>query len=110
MNEKKKKTLKAAILRPLENRVLVDMEPEEQTTANGVILPKNFKQTQQAPAVAVVLAVGPGRWEGGARCPMTVKVGDRVLMHSMGGVAVSDKPGEQLMRVLGEHELVGILP
>lgn len=104
-----KTKLKPAILQPLENRVLVDMAPEDETTESGIVLPKNFKQTQQAPAVAVVLAVGPGRWEGGRRCPMTVKVGDRVLMHSMGGVAVSDKEGEKLMRVLGEHELVGIL-
>jgi chaperonin GroES len=100
---------KPTLLRPLENRILVDMVPEDNTTESGLTLPKNFKQLQAAPARAKVLAVGPGRWEGGARCPMTVKVGDVVLMHPMGGTTVSDKEGEKTLRVIPEHELVGIL-
>ena len=58
---------------PLADNVLVKSAMEEETTASGIIL---ATATKEKSIVSEVVAVGPGTTEN----PMTVKVGDKVVV------------------------------
>ena len=65
-------------LNPLADNVLVKSTQEEETTASGNIL---STATKEKSIVSVVVAVGPGTAEN----PMTVKVGDKVVVGKFAG-------------------------
>jgi chaperonin GroES len=54
-----------------------------------------------------VVAVGPGRFEEGARVPLDVKVGDRVLYSKYGGTEVKVEGEEYL--VLSARDVLAIV-
>ena len=73
-------------LRPLGDRVWVELLEAEEKTASGIFLPDTAKEKPQE---GKVLAVGPGnRNEKGELQPLDVKVGDRVLFAKYGGTEV----------------------
>lgn len=90
-------------IKPLENRVVVQPIKADDRTAGGLYLPETART---GPLTGRVLAVGPGRTENGQRIPMTVKVGDTVILARYGGVEVDTGKGKVL--VVQEHELIGI--
>ena len=53
-------------LKPLGDRVIVEVLEEEQTTASGIVLPDTAKEKPQR---GRVLAVGTGRYEDGKLDP-----------------------------------------
>ena len=63
---------------PLADNVLVKSALEEETTASGIIL---ATATKEKSIVSEVVAVGPGTTEN----PMTVKVGDKVVVAKNAG-------------------------
>ena len=65
-------------LTPLADNVLVKSALEEETTASGIIL---ATATKEKSIVSEVVAVGPGTNEN----PMTVKVGDKVVVAKLAG-------------------------
>ena len=65
-------------LNPLADNVLVKSALEEETTASGIIL---ATATKEKSIVSEVVAVGPGTAEN----PMTVKVGDKVIVSKFAG-------------------------
>merc|ERR1712226_1658584 len=68
---------------PLFDRVLVQRAAAETKTAGGLFIPEN---AQNSKLEAVVMAVGPGmRNESGTAIPMSVSVGDKVLLPEYGG-------------------------
>ena len=71
------------VIRPLGDRVLLELLPAEETTKSGIIIPDTAKdQSQQAK----VVAVGPGKFDDeGKRVPMDVKDNDVVLIPKYGG-------------------------
>ena len=70
-------------LRPLGDKVIVEVIEEPQTTASGLVLPDSAKEKSQR---GKVLAAGPGKLdEKGNREPMDVKEGDTVLFAKYGG-------------------------
>jgi len=70
-------------IKPLNDRVLVLREEEEQKSAGGIIIPDTAKEKPQR---GKVVAVGPGKiGEDGKRIPMEVRVGDRVLFAKYAG-------------------------
>lgn len=69
-------------IKPLEDRVLVQIVEAETTTASGLVIPDSAKEKPQE---ATVVAVGPGRYNDDARVPMDVKVGDTVVFSKYGG-------------------------
>jgi chaperonin GroES len=70
-------------LQPLGDRVVLEREESEQTTAGGIVLPDTAKNK---PARGTIVAVGDGRLlENGQRGQFQVKVGDRVLFSSYAG-------------------------
>ena len=64
-------------IKPLEDRIVVQANEAETTTASGIVIPDTAKEKPQE---GTVLAVGPGRIDDkGNRVPIDVKVGETVL-------------------------------
>ncbi len=71
-------------VKPLGDRVLLKPLTAEEmgtTTAFGIIIPDTAKEK---PEQGTVVAVGPGKYEKGARVPVSVSVGDRVMFSKYG--------------------------
>lgn len=71
------------MLKPLGNRVLLEVKKEEEKTASGLVLPDSAKEK---PQTATVIAVGEGRvLDNGQRATMEVSVGDTVVFEKYAG-------------------------
>ena len=88
-------------LKPLGDRVIVEILEEEQTTASGIVLPDTAKEKPQR---GRILAVGPGRWEDGKLVPLDVSVDDEVIFSKYGGTEVKDA-GEDYL-ILRESDIL----
>ena len=90
-------------LKPLGDRVIVEILEEEQTTASGIVLPDTAKEKPQK---GKVLAVGDGKWddEGEKRIPLDVSEGDEVLYSKYGGTEIT-VDGKDLL-VLRESDVL----
>ncbi len=66
-------------LQPLFDNVLIEVvENNEKTTKSGIVLPDNVEKKEQTRGI--VTAAGPGKFgKDGARTPMSVKPGDKVI-------------------------------
>jgi chaperonin GroES len=91
-------------LKPLDDRVVVQVSEEEETTASGLVIPDTAKEK---PTEGQVIAVGPGKFEDGTRVPMDVKVGDRVIFSKYGGTEVKVKGEEYL--ILSARDILAIV-
>ena len=67
---------------PLEDRVVIRADEDGETMRGGLYIPDTAKEK---PTQGEVIAVGPGRFEKGARVPMDVAVGDKVLYGKYSG-------------------------
>ena len=68
-------------IKPLADRVLLKAVDAQETTESGLILAAS---AQEKPEMSEVVAVGPGTDEN----PMTVKVGDKVIIAKYSGTQV----------------------
>ena len=91
-------------IKPLEDRIVVQANDAESTTASGLVIPDTAKEKPQE---GTVLAVGPGRFEDGNRVPLDVKVGDKVLYSKYGGTEVK-YAGEEYL-VLSARDLLAVV-
>ena len=73
-------------IKPLEDKILVQANEAETTTASGIVIPDTAKEKPQE---GEVVAVGPGRIDdNGNRVPLDIAVGDKVLYSKYGGTEV----------------------
>lgn len=72
-------------IKPLSNRVVLKNIEAEETTKGGIILTGTAKEK---PQTAEVIAVGEGAICDGKLIPMTVKVGDKVIISKYSGTEV----------------------
>ena len=80
---------------PLGERLIVKPLEEEQTTSSGIILPDTAKEKPQE---GEVVAVGPGRvTDEGARVPMEIQTGDRIIYSKYAGTEYKDDGQEYLI-------------
>ena len=91
-------------IKPLEDRVVVQANEAETTTASGIVIPDTAKEKPQE---GTVIAVGPGRFEDGNRVPVDVKVGDTVIYSKYGGTEVK-YAGEEYL-VLSARDVLAII-
>jgi chaperonin GroES len=92
-------------LKPLADRVVVKKVEAEEKTAGGIVLPDTAKEKPQQ---GEVLAVGPGRLDDkGARMPMELSVGDRVLFAKYSGTEVKIEGVEYL--ILAERDILAVV-
>ena len=82
-------------IKPLEDRVVVQANEAETTTASGLVIPDTAKEKPQE---GTVVAVGPGRIDdNGNRVPLDVNVGDVVIYSKYGGTEVKYAGEEYLI-------------
>ncbi len=91
-------------IKPLEDRIVVQTNEAENTTASGLVIPDTAKEKPQE---GTVLAVGPGRFEDGQRIPLDVAVGDVVLYSKYGGTEV--KYGGEEYLVLSARDILAVI-
>ncbi len=92
-------------LQPLGDRVVVEREEAETVTAGGIVLPDTAKDK---PARGKVISVGDGRMlDNGARSPLQVKVGDRVLFSSYAGDTF--KLGTRELLLMHEEDILAVI-
>ena len=91
-------------LEPLEDRIVVKPGEEEETTVSGIVIPDTAKEKPQE---GEVVAVGPGRFDDGARVPMDVKVGDKVIYSKYGGTEVKVQGDEYL--ILSARDVLAVV-
>jgi len=80
-----RKEVEDMTIKPLADRVVIQMVESEETTKSGIVLPGSAKEK---PQVAEVVAVGPGAVVDGSLVPMEVKIGDKVLISQYAGTTV----------------------
>jgi chaperonin GroES len=98
-------TATKVVLKPLEDRIVVQPLEAEQVTASGLVIPDTAKEKPQE---GKVLAVGPGRVDDkGARVPIDVQVGDVVLYSKYGGTEVKYSGQEYL--VLSARDVLAVI-
>ena len=94
-----------ASIKPLGDKVVVQLVEQEEKTASGIYLPDSAKKKPQE---GKVIAVGDGRvLDTGDRNALTVKKGDRVLFSKYGGNEVTID-GEDYT-ILDEDQIYAIL-
>ena len=94
-----------ANLKPLGDKVVVQLIEQEEKTASGIYLPDSAKKKPQE---GKIIATGNGRvLDNGERNQLTVKVGDRVLFSKYGGNEVS--VDGQDYTILDEDQIYAIL-
>ena len=94
-----------ANLKPLGDKVVVEVRDAEDKTASGIFLPDSAKKKPQE---GTVIATGSGRMlDNGERNKLTVKVGDKVLFSKYGGneVALDGKD----YTILDEDQIYAVL-
>jgi chaperonin GroES len=92
-------------IKPLEDRILVQANEAETTTASGIVIPDTAKEKPQE---GTVLAVGPGRIDdSGKRIPIDVQVGQTVLYSKYGGTEI--KYGGEDYLVLSARDVLAII-
>ena len=72
-------------IKPLADRVVIQMVEAEETTKSGIILTAS---AQEKPSVAEVVAVGPGGNVDGKEVTMYVTVGEKVIYSKYAGTEV----------------------
>ena len=92
-------------IKPLEDRIVVQANEAETTTASGIVIPDS---AAEKPDQGEILAVGPGRrGDDGKRIEPDLQVGDRVLFGKYAGQAVKVDGNELL--VLREEDIVAVV-
>lgn len=92
-------------IKPLSNRVVLKNLEAEETTKGGIILTAAAKEK---PQVAEVIAVGSGEINNeGKLIPMTVKVGDKVIISKYSGTEVK-LDGEEYV-IVKENDILAIV-
>jgi chaperonin GroES len=100
-------------LKPLGDRLIVEVLDEEEQTFSGIVLPDTAKEKPQR---GRVLAVGPGsRDDDGKYIPLDVEEGDEVVFSKYGGTEIKVGTDEYLIlretdvlaKVIGTREPAG---
>ena len=92
-------------LQPLGDRVVVQRDTSEETTAGGIVLPDSAKDK---PARGRVVSVGDGRMlDNGKRCAVQVKPGDRVIFSSYAGETF--KVSDEELLLMREDDILAVI-
>ncbi len=73
------------MIKPLQDRVVIKMIENEETTKSGIILSSGAKEK---PQIAEIVEVGPGGEIEGKTIKMNVKKGDKVIVSKYAGTEV----------------------
>ncbi|CAM2861501.1 co-chaperone GroES [Skermania piniformis] len=92
-------------IKPLEDKILVQANEAETTTASGLVIPDTAKEKPQE---GTVIAVGEGRVsDSGDRIPVDVKAGDTVIYSKYGGTEIK-YAGEEYL-ILSARDVLAVV-
>lgn len=93
-------------VRPLGDKILVKRDEAAKKTDSGIYLPEGAKDK---PKTGIVEAVGTGalNTDTGARIPLSVKKGDKVIFTSYAGTEIKIEGGEFLM--MSEDDVLAVI-
>ena len=92
-------------IKPLEDKIVLQVVDAEQTTASGLVIPDTAKEKPQE---GEIVAIGPGRIDdNGNRVPLDVKVGDKVLFGKYSGQELKYGGAEYL--IVSARDLIAVL-
>jgi len=93
------------LLKPLGDRIVIELVESEEKTASGIVLPDSAKEKPQE---GKVVAVGTGRvLDNGERVALEVAVGDRIIFSKYSGTEVKYQGTEYL--ILRENDILAIV-
>jgi chaperonin GroES len=93
------------LIRPLGDRIIIELVESEEKTASGIVLPDSAKEKPQE---GKVVAVGTGRvLESGERVALDVAVGDRIIFSKYAGTEVKYQGVEYL--ILRENDILAVV-
>ncbi|MFC0212373.1 co-chaperone GroES [Paenibacillus chartarius] len=92
------------MLKPLGDRVVIEPQQQEETTAGGIVIPDKAKEK---PVRGTVIAVGRGRMENGQAVAPEVKVGDVVMYNKYSGTEI--KQDGKTYLVMRESDILAVL-
>lgn len=93
------------MLKPLGDRVVIEVAQEEEKTVGGIVLASAAKEK---PQTGTVIAVGDGRvLDNGQKVPVSVKEGDSILFEKYAGSEVKYDGKEYL--IVHEKDIVAIV-
>ncbi|SFB26252.1 MULTISPECIES: co-chaperone GroES [unclassified Bacillus (in: firmicutes)] len=93
------------MLKPLGDRIVIELVASEEKTASGIVLPDTAKEKPQE---GKVVAVGTGRvLESGERVALEVSVGDRIIFSKYAGTEVKYQGTEYLL--LRENDVLAVI-
>ena len=93
------------MLKPLGDRIIIELVELEEKTASGIVLPDTAKEKPQE---GKVVAVGTGRvLENGERVALEVSVGDNIIFSKYAGTEVKYDGNEYL--IVRENDILAII-
>ncbi|WP_110113908.1 co-chaperone GroES [Bacillus sp. CGMCC 1.16541] len=93
------------MLKPLGDRVVIELLKSEEKTASGIVLPDTAKEKPQE---GKIVAVGTGRvLDNGERVALEVSEGDRIIFSKYAGTEVKYEGAEYL--ILRESDILAII-
>ncbi|KJY62613.1 10 kDa chaperonin [Bombilactobacillus mellifer] len=93
------------MLKPLGDRILVQVDEEKEQTVGGIVLANNAKEK---PQTGEVVAVGDGaQTPDGKIIPLNIKKGDKVLYDKYAGSEVKYEGNKYL--VMHEKDVMAII-
>ncbi|WP_156291089.1 co-chaperone GroES [Oceanobacillus salinisoli] len=93
------------MIKPLGDRVIIELVEQEEKTASGIVLPDSAKEKPQE---GKVVAVGTGRvLDNGERVPLEVAEGNRIIFSKFAGTEVKYEGTEYL--ILRENDILAIV-
>lgn len=93
------------MLKPLGDRIVIEIVESEEKTVSGIVLPDSAKEKPQE---GRIVAVGSGRvTENGERVALEVKEGDTVIYSKYAGTEVKYEGKEYL--ILRESDVLAVI-
>ena len=93
------------MLRPLGDRIIIELVEVEEKTAFGIVLPDSAKEK---PQTGKVVAVGTGRvLDNGTRVELDVQEGDELIFSKFAGTEVKYEGKEYL--ILRESDILAVI-
>ncbi|MBP2097871.1 co-chaperone GroES [Enterococcus rivorum] len=93
------------MLKPLSDRVVIEVAEEEEKTVGGIVLASAAKEK---PQTGTIIAVGEGRvLDNGTKVPTEVKEGDKVMFEKYAGTEVKYDGKEYL--IVSSKDIIAIV-
>lgn len=94
-------------IKPLGNRVVVELVKQKQTTASGIIISTEEKNEQ---AIGKIIAIGEGQGKDENIKDLDLQVGDNVVFGKYSGDEITDPENSQnIYKILNGRDILAVL-